>query len=199
MTKKRRRYVIPKKPASESSKPTKELAPLEPAEKRHLPIVSGPKGEPDLPAMECSTCAIGAECPEYKEGYICAWNQKFNSFGSRDTSEIQNALYEVVGENMRRLRFAWVLEKVAGGGMQDPNVTHLSNTVVQQLQMLHEFDRSTQSVRLTATGKGASGILSKMFGVGGSKSIDLNPAPVVEQASGDVVVVEMTKTEGGKT
>lgn len=173
-------------------------------EKLHLPVVADASGKSALPPMECSTCHIGAECPEYKEGFVCYYEKEFNSFGTREADEIYETMYKVVGRNVRRLNMALLSEQVAAGGAQDPNVTRLSEVVMGQLRSLADFKRSQQSITVTATGPKAGGILSQLFGGRQEETIplELNPSgqsivqgSIIEEPKEESkVVVELTRT-----
>lgn len=163
----------------------------------HLPVINSQPYQPKPPSYECSTCVIGPECPEYKEGYVCAFDKQFSSFGTREAGEVTDAVYEIVGLNMTRLRMAALQERTISGGAIDSNVTNLTNTVVAQLQMLSNLRRSEQSITVTASGGQARGVLSELFGM--KSSVELNPPrEQVVRGEPDVVVIEAKRSIPGE-
>lgn len=156
-----------------------------------LPVVGG--RELTLPPMECSTCHIGQDCPEYKEGFVCFYEKDFKSFNVRETSGVVAAMEAILAQNLKRLQYAYLSEQIVSNGQVDANITRLSSEVLRQMENLVNLKRATQVIQVQAKGKSAGGVLSRMFGAKPSSSdeIELNPP----QEDGEVTVT-MTKTQG---
>lgn len=137
-----------------------------------------------LPQYACSTCQIGPECPEFQEGYVCAFQEAFAAFPVRDADAVISLMGEIVDTNKARWRMALVNERISSGGMADPNVTRLSEVVMSQASSLVELQQEVSKVTVTVAGprdeapKAAGGILSRLFG--GSAPPEALPAkPIV--------------------
>ncbi len=140
-----------------------------------------------LPGYACSTCALGPECPEFKEGYVCAFNEAFSAFPVRDADSVVSLMAEIVDTNKQRLRMALIQERIASGGMATPDVTRLSEVVMNQARGLVDLQQEVNRVTVSVSGPkesigsvGGGGIFSRLFGGGSPGS-----SPVQE------VVVEM--------
>lgn len=110
-----------------------------------------------VPGLACSTCTIGPECPEFKEGYVCAFRAAFSAFNMRDADGVLAAMGSIAQRNMERLQFAYTEEAIVSGGHPDPAVTALSETVMRQGKVLVDLDREVNSVKVTVTGTGRAG------------------------------------------
>ena len=44
------------------------------------------------PKFACDTCYAAAKCPDYKQGYVCAYQKMFNRFDTRDMGDIITAM-----------------------------------------------------------------------------------------------------------
>ena len=128
-----------------------------------------------LPGYACSTCAIGPECPEFKEGFVCAYREAFKVFPTRDGDAVVELMAAVVSTNAERWGMATLAERVVNGGLVDPKVTSLSETVFSQSKALVDLQREMSRVSVTVrgsagtlgAGQGGPGVLSKLFGGGG--------------------------------
>lgn len=171
--------------------------------KRHLPVVQGsktPVQEMKQPPLACSSCTLGVECHEYQEGYVCAFEENFSQFGrTRDLDEIEEQMYAVVGDSVRRYNFSVMQEKVISGGAISPETTSLGQVVMSQLRQLADMRRVKNSVKLTQETTKKGGILSELFGAAAqtvtSNSVELNPPGVgtLEEVDRHVVTVELTQ------
>lgn len=116
-----------------------------------------------LPRLSCNTCATGPECPEYKTGYVCAYEKAFKAFPSRDLDCVLELARYIVDKNKERLLRAMFSEQLVSGGSVDPEVTRLSEVVLKQVDHLIRLNSETVQHELSISENG-SGILSKLFG-----------------------------------
>lgn len=130
------------------------------------------------PKFACDTCYASAKCPEYKAGYVCAYNKMFNRFDTRDMVDIIQAIQGIVEHNLARMQRAMILEVMNGN--IDPVTSQLMDTNIRYLQMLKqmyeygspEVLRQTRVVRADGsreestmiTNPQSGGILEKLFG-----------------------------------
>ncbi len=149
-----------------------------------------------LPTYACSQCMIGPECPEFKEGYVCAFEDAFNAFPVRDVDSVTALMREIVDTNKKRLFFALVNERLVSGGEASPVVTRLSEVVMGQAKDLVQLqqDADRVSVEIEASGGGETtekkkvGILTMLFGGGGTAS-------ALEEHKPEVLDVSASTTE----
>ena len=152
--------------------------------------------------LSCDTCIKSASCPEYQEGYVCAFNKLFARFNTRDARDIQDAMHSIVQTNMTRLQRAMMFEMM-DGGVIDPTVTQLMDTNLKYMQMLQQMDNlgkqqllaqqrvvvdasgNSETVTTVSTNPQNGGFLSQIFGGMGDKKkkkeeekevIDITPA-----------------------
>lgn len=140
------------------------------------------------PKYACDTCYAAAKCPEYKSGYVCAYQKMFTRFDTRDMADIIQALQGMVEHNMARMQKAMVMEVL--NGITDPQVTAFIDQNMRLMTMLKQMYEygSTEVLRQTrvvradgsqeettqVTNPQSGGILEKLFGNLTSSSKDDN-------------------------
>ena len=93
------------------------------------------------PKLACDICVNAQRCPQYKAGYVCAYNKMFNRYNTRDMGDVIQAMQGIVDLSMQRLQRS-MLTEVMNGGMPDPNVSQMMN---QSMQMLNNLQRMYES------------------------------------------------------
>lgn len=158
------------------------------------------------PKFACDSCASAAKCPEYKSGYVCAYDKLFNRFDTRDMSDIIQATQGIVEYNMARMQRAMVMETM--NGVIDPVVTNLMSQNVQYMQLLKQMyetgssevlkqtrviraDGSTEETTTVSNPK-SGGILEKLVG---SLSVEKDPP---KENPENLVEVEATENKTEK-
>ena len=130
------------------------------------------------PKFACDTCYAAQKCPEFKAGYVCAYNNMFNRFSTRDMGDIIQAVQGIVEHNMTRMQRAMIMEVI--NGTIDPVTSQLMDTNIRYMQMLKqmyeygspEVLRQTHIIRAdgseekttSITNPQGGGILEKLFG-----------------------------------
>ena len=130
------------------------------------------------PKFACDTCYAAQKCPEYKAGYVCAYQKMFNRFDTRDMGDIIQSLQGMVEHNMTRMQRAMIMEVI--NGTIDPQVTAFIDQNMRLMTMLKnmyevgspEVLRQTRIVRADGTKEETTqitnpqsgGILEKLFG-----------------------------------
>ena len=130
------------------------------------------------PKYACDTCYAAQKCPEYKAGYVCAYNNMFNRFDTRNMADIIQAVQGIVEHNMARMQRAMIMEVM--NGTIDPVTTQLMDTNIRYMQMLKqmyecgspEVLRQTRIIRAdgseehttSITNPQSGGILERLFG-----------------------------------
>lgn len=155
-----------------------------------------------FPKMACDSCQAAQKCPEYKAGYVCAYNKLFNRFSTRDVDDVTHIMEGMVDQNIVRMQKAMVMETI--NGVIDPQVTAFidQNTrLLAQLQQIRSLNLPTtiHQIRSVKDGKQetvtrvvtpstnpqSGGILSKLFME--------DPSP--KKAEGEVIDVEVKESE----
>lgn len=101
------------------------------------------------PKLACDTCYAAAKCPEYKPGYVCAYNKMFNRFSTRDMGDIIQSMQGIVEYNMVRMQKAMIMETL--NGTIDPNVSGLMDTNMRYMNMLKSMYENGSSEVLKQT------------------------------------------------
>lgn len=129
-----------------------------------------------VPQFMCSTCFIAQSCPEYKEGFICAFNKAFKAFEVRDVDHIELLMEHLVSRNKERTFRALLSEELVSGGQLDLNVSRQIQLTLQQLKEFRDLKQNVRKVAVTVEGSGPQqgGILSRLFG-GGDQPKVVNP------------------------
>ena len=127
------------------------------------------------PKLVCNTCYASQNCPEFKEGYVCAFNKMFKRFDCRNTEDILEAMQGMVNMNMERMQRVAIFEML-DGGMPDGNLTAMIDqnmrlmmnmkNVMQQQEVIRQTRVVTSDGTTTETTSVKStqpGILERMF------------------------------------
>ena len=153
-----------------------------------------------FPKFACDTCYAAAKCPEFKAGYVCAYNKMFNRFDTRSMADIIQAVQGIVEHNMARMQRAMIMEVM--NGTIDPVTSQLMDTNIRYMQMLKqmyelgspEVLRQTHIIRAdgseekttSITNPQSGGILEKLFSMNVGKAteeeriIDAEEAEIVK-------------------
>lgn len=139
-----------------------------------------------FPKFACDTCYAAAKCPEFKAGYVCAYNKMFNRFDTRSMADIIQAVQGIVEHNMARMQRAMIMEVM--NGTIDPVTSQLMDTNIRYMQMLkqmYEFGspevlRQTHIIRAdgseekttSITNPQSGGILEKLFSMNVGKATE---------------------------
>ena len=153
------------------------------------------------PKMACDSCMNAQKCPEYKAGYVCAYNKMFDRYNTRDMGDIIQAMQGIVDYSMQRLQRG-MLSETLNGGIPDGNVTNMMNQTMgylAQLQRMYECGNQevirqtkvmradgTQEMTTQVSNPQQGGILERIFGnIGTDKEEDKKTPP------NDVVDVDL--------
>lgn len=145
----------------------------------------------NLPRLACSTCSIAEDCPEFRDGYVCAFDDMFKQLSTRSVENIMPIMQKLVDTNVQRTMQAVLQERLVAGGQLDSRVSAQLNQSLTQLQKLLDMQRATDpnQIRLSvasngrvaevnASGPVREGFLSRLFGGGGVEeqdSVEINP------------------------
>ena len=142
-------------------------------------IVRKPKNiySKKYPKLVCDTCYAAQTCPEYKAGYVCAYDKMFDRFDTRNVEDIIDAMQSMVNLNLSRMQRVALFEML-DGGMPDGNLTNMINQNMNLLMAMQkvyiqapEVLRQTRIMRadgseettLEYNNPSGGGILEKLF------------------------------------
>lgn len=142
-------------------------------------IVRKPKNiySKKYPKLVCDTCYAAQTCPEFKAGYVCAYDKMFNRFDTRNVEDIIDAMQSMVNLNLSRMQRVALFEML-DGGMPDGNLTNMINQNMNLLMAMQkvyiqapEVLRQTRIMRadgseettLEYNNPSSGGILEKLF------------------------------------
>lgn len=97
------------------------------------------------PKLACSTCYAAQTCPEYKEGYVCAFNKMFKRFDCRKTEDILEAMQGMVNLNMERMQREAIFETL-NGGMAGGTLTNLIDQNMRLLMNMKQVYNANEAV-----------------------------------------------------
>lgn len=139
------------------------------------------------PKLVCNTCYKSGDCPQYKAGYVCAYDRALKKFDTRNLDDIMDAMQSMTNVNLQRMQRALMFETM-DGGMPTPEVTGLIDQNMRLLQKMKELqDHSpkavlsqrrivnadgTQEVETQMHMNPQGGILSQIFGASEDKKKD---------------------------
>lgn len=154
--------IVPPAPSDNGNTSARESVSVSVETRAPVPILSGAAPPPhvqkeldkrkSLPVLGCSSCTIAQSCPEYAEGYVCAFNDAFFSMPSRDVDSVLANMASIVNDNMGRYQRAKFIEQQANGGALDMNVTRQSQVVMSQFELLLALHRESTRVTVQVEG-----------------------------------------------
>ena len=162
------------------------------------------------PKMACDTCFNAQKCPEYKAGYVCAYNKMFDRYDTRDMGDIIQAMQGITEFSLNRLQRG-MLSEMMNGGVPDPNVSTLMNqsiSLLSQLKSMYEHGsqeviRQTKVTRLDGTEETTTqvsnpqrgGILESLFKSMGHQEEDKKEEIKEEPKESEPVEVESNEED----
>ncbi len=157
-----------------------------------------------LPRLACSSCAIADDCPEFQDGYLCAYNDLFQGLSTRRAENVVPLMQTLVDTNVQRTMMAVLQERLVAGGQLDSRVSAQLNQALQQLQAVHSINRANDPAnarlvvednggRMSVSAEGPSqpGFLARLFGGGSptpTDSVEINPVTQGAGKGGHAVV-----------
>ena len=102
-----------------------------------------------FPKLACDNCFAAAKCPEYKSGYVCAYNKIFKKFDSRNMQDIIESMQGIVNYNMERMQKAMIFETL--NGSLSGEVSSLMDTNIRYMQMLKQMYDNASAETLKQT------------------------------------------------
>lgn len=90
------------------------------------------------PKLVCDTCYKSGDCPQYKAGFVCAFDRTFKKFDSRKVEDLVDGMGSIVEFNMGRLQRAMMFE-VMDGGMPTAEVSHLIDQNMKYLEKMKDL------------------------------------------------------------
>lgn len=157
------------------------------------------------PKLACDTCMAAAKCPEYKAGYVCAYNKMFDRFSCRDMGDIIQSVQGIVEHNMTRMQKSMIMETI--NGTIDPVTTQLMDTNIRYMNMLKqmyecgstEVLKQTKVVRAdgseetttSVTNPQSGGIMEKLFG----SMMKANQSEEAKEENKDIIEVQANEEE----
>lgn len=157
------------------------------------------------PKFACDTCLAASNCPEYKSGYVCAYNKMLNRFKTRNLDDLIDLMQGMVEHNVARMQMA-MMQEMMSGAVGDPVVTNFINqnmNLVNSLLKLRETQNTTlirqtrsynadgsmqEMTEMTNPQRG--GILEKLFG---------SPQTETTPKNDDIIEVSDTSEEENDT
>lgn len=131
------------------------------------------------PKLACDTCVNAQTCPEYKAGYVCAYNKMFERYNTRDMGDVIQAMQGIADYSLVRLQRA-MLNETMNGGIPDPAVSNLMSQamgLMTQMQRMYESGSQevirqtkimrsdgTQETTTQVSNPQAGGLLERIFG-----------------------------------
>lgn len=139
-----------------------------------------------MPKLFCDSCYKSGDCPQYKAGYVCAFDKMFKRFDSRNTQDVMDAMASMVNFNLERMQRAMMFEVMDGGfatqevtGLVDQNVRLLEKmnnmnnlmpkAIVSQKRVVREDGTEEVVTEMNVSNPQQGGILSAIFGSSSNK------------------------------
>ena len=163
------------------------------------------------PKMACDMCFNAQKCPEYKAGYVCAYNKMFDRYDTRDMGDIIQAMQGIAEYQIVRTQRAMLTETM-NGGMPDANTTAMMNQAMAMMNNLkamydmasREVIRQTKVVRADGTQEMSTsisnpqsgGVLERLFSnLGSDEKEEPKDETPKEEGAKEVVDVEIVDKE----
>jgi hypothetical protein len=151
-----------------------------------------------FPKVACDTCFAADRCPQYKAGFVCAFDKMFNRFDTRNIGDVIEAMQGMANFNLSRLQIAMLMERINGG--LDDDVTNLINqnmNILGNLNRMYESQaeevlsqtrimRSDGTLQQTTAYKNprSGGILEQIFGASDNKNTGKDTVDEIDEDTG---------------
>ena len=163
------------------------------------------------PKLNCDTCYKAGDCPEYRPGYVCAYDKLFKRFDTRNAEDVMDAMSSMINHNLERLQRAMMFETM-DGGMATPEVTGLidqnaklleklqqiqqlsAQTILQQRRVYNPDGTETIENSLSVNPQ-SGGILSQIFGAPSKGDTEEEDVDSPNKDFEDVIEVEYEDAE----
>lgn len=88
--------------------------------------------------LTCDQCYQSSNCPQYKAGYVCAYEKMFQQFDTRDINDVDDAMASIVDLAMERLTRAVLFERMDG---------NITDAVSKQMQQAYTMAKDLADFR----------------------------------------------------
>lgn len=123
--------------------------------------------------INCDSCYMSDKCPLFKKGFVCAID--WGSDRPKNSLEFMDFLINTQFERVKRTS---IFEKI-DGGVPDMNLSTEMDRLSDLISRRDDMGREKLSINVEASGpsRDGGGILSKIFGGGGTPKIEAPTAP----------------------
>lgn len=139
------------------------------------------------PKLVCNNCYKSGDCPQFKAGYVCAFDRMMKRFDSRNYEDVVDAMASMVNNNLERMQRAMMFETMDGGfitpevtGLIDQNMRLLEKMqglqsnkpkpVLSQTRIVNSDGSEHTTTQVEVGSDSGGGILEKIFGNSNSNS-----------------------------
>ena len=139
------------------------------------------------PKLACNNCYAAQTCPEFKEGYVCAYHKMFKRFDTRNMGDVLEGMQSLANMSLERVQKAMLFEQL-DGGRPTADTSQLMNQAMQMMNNINAIYENggvilkhvkrvnsdgsieeTTSVQNPSNEKG--GLMEKLFNLAMNKSI----------------------------
>lgn len=92
------------------------------------------------PKMSCDTCFVASNCPEYKSGFVCAYDKMFKRFDVRDSTTAFELVEGMINYQSEKLQKEMLQERITGTNSADVNTL-----MSQQMGMINQYMKMRES------------------------------------------------------
>jgi len=111
-----------------------------------------------MPVLACNNCVYSATCPQFKAGYVCAYNELINSHSLQTQEEQREALRNLAEAGMRRFHLATAMETLSGA----PPSLELTETSALVFGMVKQYTELENGMTEVTIEQG--GVIGELFG-----------------------------------
>jgi hypothetical protein len=115
-----------------------------------------------MPSLQCSNCQLSAQCPQYKPGYVCAFEPFLNSHSIQDERDLMEYMKDLLSEGVKRAQQTLLMERLSGAKPSLETTEALAYLFNQMLQ-LHERMLKQDAVSLEIESTDGT-IIGNLFG-----------------------------------
>lgn len=100
--------------------------------------------------LSCDRCVLALNCPEYKAGYICAYDKLFRKFNTRKQDDVIDGLTSLADLALERVQKAYLQETTQGGVATD-TTTELMDKAWGYLSKLKDLQNEVNGKPVTVS------------------------------------------------
>ncbi len=115
-----------------------------------------------MPELQCSNCSFASQCPQFRSGYVCAFQPFLKSHKIESTEDLIFYMKELLSSTMRRTQLTLLMETLTGAA-PSLEVSEALTLAFNNLKQFHELVTTQDSISVELDDPNGS-LIGRLFG-----------------------------------